>query len=78
VSRLARDAVPLTLGAVAILAALVAVVPNRPGTVPEFAGVYLVLLAALTLPHVVVVSLLDRRQGVWSASTPAGGDRRRL
>jgi Brp/Blh family beta-carotene 15,15'-monooxygenase len=66
-SEVVCDAVPLTAAAVGFLLALAALVPTRPASVPEFAGVYLVLLAALTLPHVVVVSRLDRLQGVWSA-----------
>ncbi len=72
VSNVVRDAVPLTVAAVGFLIALAVLVPTRPASVPEFAGVYLVLLAALTLPHVVVVSRLDRLQGVWSV----GGTRR--
>jgi Brp/Blh family beta-carotene 15,15'-monooxygenase len=64
VAGFARDAAPLTLGALALLAGAAAVVPASPGGVAEFAGVYLALLAALTLPHTVVVTLLDRVQGV--------------
>ncbi|MDS0297586.1 Brp/Blh family beta-carotene 15,15'-dioxygenase [Halogeometricum sp. S1BR25-6] len=62
---LGRDALPLTLGAVILLAGLAAAVPAGVGSVDAVASVSLVLLAVLTLPHVVVVSCLDRVQGLW-------------
>lgn len=65
VARLGRDALPLTFGAVAVFAALAAAVPAGVGSVDAVASVYLVLLAVLTLPHAVVVAVLDRIQGVW-------------
>ncbi|RQH01392.1 Brp/Blh family beta-carotene 15,15'-dioxygenase [Natrarchaeobius oligotrophus] len=64
--RFARDAAPLTAGAVVIVAGLALLVPRTPTTVPEGVAVYLVTLAALTLPHAVVVSALDREQRLWS------------
>ncbi|MGT2426508.1 hypothetical protein [Amnibacterium kyonggiense] len=39
--------------------------PRRSGDGVADLGVYLVLISALTLPHVGVVVLMDRRQGVW-------------
>jgi hypothetical protein len=33
-------------------------------------AVYLVLISALTLPHVVVVSFMDLRQGLWWRAAP--------
>ncbi|MFC7229088.1 Brp/Blh family beta-carotene 15,15'-dioxygenase [Salinirubellus salinus] len=60
-----RDAAPLTLVSLAFLAGFYWLVPVRPGTLPETVGLYLVLIAVLTLPHVVVVSLMDRVEGVW-------------
>lgn len=65
VVRLGRDALPTTLGAVVVFAALAAAVPTGVGSVDAVAAVYLVLLAVLTLPHVVVVTALDRVQGLW-------------
>ncbi|WP_066516313.1 Brp/Blh family beta-carotene 15,15'-dioxygenase [Curtobacterium ammoniigenes] len=65
--RFFRDAWPVTAIAVAMLIAL--------GTLLRRAdlGVYLVLIAALTTPHAVVVSWMDRRQRVWRrVSSPAG------
>lgn len=65
VRRFAVDAAPLTAGALVVFAALYALV-GASATLPDLLGVYLVLLAVLTLPHVVVVALMDRRQAVWA------------
>lgn len=65
VRRFARDAAPLTAVSVVLLVGLAVVVPNPAGGVADSVAVYLVLLAVLTAPHVVVVSLLDRQQGIW-------------
>nr|WP_276222966.1 Brp/Blh family beta-carotene 15,15'-dioxygenase [Halomicroarcula sp. DFY41] len=62
----ARDAAPLTLVSLALLGGLSLVVPNRPETVPEAVALYLVFIAVVTLPHVVVVTVMDREQSVWS------------
>ncbi len=64
--RFARDAAPLTVAALAVLVGVWFAVPRTPATVPDVLAVYLVAIAVLTLPHVVVVSLLDREAGVWS------------
>lgn len=64
--RFARDAAPLTAVSLAFLAGFYYLVPVRPANVAEAVGLYLVLIAVLTLPHVVVVSLMDRVQGVWT------------
>lgn len=66
--RFFREAAPLTAGGAIVLVAIWLSVPRTPTTVPDAIGVYLVTIAVLTLPHVVVVSLLDREQGVWSPS----------
>lgn len=68
VRRYARDAAPNTVGALVVLAAVALAVPRTPAGVEGAVAVYLVLLAVLTLPHVVVVSALDRYQGVWSGT----------
>ncbi len=76
--RFGRDALPITAIALVLLAALAASSPS-PADAPEhLLGVYLVLLSALTVPHVVIVTLMDARQGVWrtvttSAATTDGG-----
>lgn len=65
--RFARDAAPLTAAAFLVLGAIALTVPYAPATLPDVLGLYLVFIAVLTLPHVVVVSLLDREQGVWTS-----------
>ena len=60
----ARRAAPATLGALAMLGALALV--TRPGADDGRAiGVYLALIAALTVPHAATVTLLDGRDGLW-------------
>jgi Brp/Blh family beta-carotene 15,15'-monooxygenase len=65
--RFARDAAPLTAVSLAVLGVFYWLVPVAPGSVSEWVAQYLVLIAALTLPHVVVVAWLDREQAVWTA-----------
>ena len=67
--RFALHALPATAGALLMLGGLYALVPAPPQSVGDFVGLYLILIAALTLPHVVVVGLMDRDEGVWR---PAG------
>jgi Brp/Blh family beta-carotene 15,15'-monooxygenase len=64
--RFARQAAPLTAASLLLLVGLSLVVPANPTTVPGFVALYLVLIAVLTLPHVVVVTLMDREQAMWS------------
>jgi beta-carotene 15,15'-dioxygenase len=64
--RFARDAAPLTVGALVLFVALALVVPTTPATTADLLGLYLVGIAVLTLPHVIIVSLLDRRIGLWT------------
>ncbi|WP_336001107.1 Brp/Blh family beta-carotene 15,15'-dioxygenase [Halorientalis halophila] len=66
VVQFARDATPLTIGALALLAGFALLVPNPPADLLGWLGLYLVLIAALTLPHVVVVTVMDREQSVLS------------
>lgn len=63
-ARFARDAAPLTAGALVIFAALW-VLASPPPTLEGFFALYLVLLAALTLPHAGVVTLMDLKQEVF-------------
>ena len=70
-SRFARDAAPLTGLALVLLVALYAAVPARGGDAGSLLAVYLVLISALTLPHAVLVSYMDARQGLWN-DQPAG------
>jgi Brp/Blh family beta-carotene 15,15'-monooxygenase len=64
----ARDAAPLTAGALAFLGPLYLLVPGSVSAPLELLGTYLVLIAVLTLPHVVVVAWMDREQGIWTLS----------
>lgn len=63
--RFARDAAPLTVMALLLLVGFAFFVPNLAGGLPALLAVYLVLISALTLPHVVVVAFMDRREGLW-------------
>lgn len=60
--RLALFAAPATLGALALIGALAWASASGVGI-----SVYLVGIAALTVPHVAVVTWMDVRQGVWRA-----------
>jgi len=64
--RFARDAAPLTLASLALLGVLAVFVPASPAGLADLVGLYLVLIAALTAPHVLVVTHLDRTQAVWT------------
>lgn len=64
--RFFADATPLTLAAVAIMVASYFLVPTTPVALADLIGLYLVVIAVLTLPHVIVVTWLDTVQGVWT------------
>ncbi|WP_254768827.1 Brp/Blh family beta-carotene 15,15'-dioxygenase [Salinilacihabitans rarus] len=66
--RFARDAALPTAGGLAVFAGIWLSAPRTPGTVPDLIALYLVAIAVLTLPHVVVTTLLDREQRLWSPS----------
>lgn len=61
----ARDAAPLTVVALVLLVGLYFLVSGGVEGAAGLLAVYLVLISTLTLPHVVVVSLMDLRQGIW-------------
>ena len=64
--RFARQAVPMTAGAVVLMAGLGLVVGRGLASVTDLGLLAVVLLSALTLPHVLVVTWMDYRQRVWS------------
>jgi len=72
-SRFARDAAPLTALSLVGLVGLYLAVPNPPTDVPGVVALYLVFIAVLTLPHVVVVAVMDREQAVWTPTKRAVG-----
>ena len=61
----ARDAAPLTGVSLLFLVVLALAVPGGVETPLELVGAYLVLIAALTLPHTLIVAWMDGAQGVW-------------
>jgi len=65
VRRFAREAALPTVGGLAVCGALWVAAPAPAATLEGVAAVYLVAIAVMTLPHVVVVTALDRRQGYW-------------
>ena len=65
VGRFAREAALPTAGGLAVCGALWVGAPATPTTLEGVAAVYLVAIAVMTLPHVVVVTWLDRLQGYW-------------
>lgn len=73
--RFVRDALPGTVGALLLFGGLALAVPTTVAGPAQVGGVYLVLLAVLTLPHVVVVSWLDLRQGIWGERARRSGSR---
>ncbi|MDY6818989.1 MAG: Brp/Blh family beta-carotene 15,15'-dioxygenase [Halobacteriales archaeon] len=64
VGRFIKDAAPLTAVSIGLLVGLALLVPNPRTDIQGFVGIYLVLIAVLTLPHVVIVSLMDEEQGL--------------
>jgi Brp/Blh family beta-carotene 15,15'-monooxygenase len=61
-----RDALPLTAASIVILGFWYRLVPGTAAEPLALVGGYLALIAVLTLPHVVVVSVMDREQGIWA------------
>ncbi|MEF8813072.1 MAG: Brp/Blh family beta-carotene 15,15'-dioxygenase [Halovenus sp.] len=64
VRQFAWDAAPMTAGALLLLGGLYLLVPAAPQEVADLVGLYLALIAMLTLPHVAIVVWLDRAQGL--------------
>ncbi|WP_158600616.1 Brp/Blh family beta-carotene 15,15'-dioxygenase [Tessaracoccus antarcticus] len=70
--RFAMDAAPITTIAVLFLGAIYCAIPPQGGDPETVLAPYLVLISALTVPHVAVVSYMDFRQGVWSRASGPG------
>ncbi len=64
VTQFIRDAAPLTAVALSFMTLLYLLVPQTPTGLADLVALYLVLIAVLTLPHVVIVTILDRRQKI--------------
>ncbi len=65
-ARFVRDSAPLTAASLVFFGLLYLLVPVTPTDISALVGVYLVFIAALTLPHVLVVAWLDHHQAVWT------------
>ncbi len=63
--RFFRQAAPLTGVALAMLGGLYVLVPTQPDDLLAAVGLYLALIAGLTVPHTLVVTWMDAVQGVW-------------
>lgn len=61
----AREAAPLTALALLFLVGFGLAIPGPIRSIEAVAGLYLVFIAVLTLPHVVVVTWMDRQEGIW-------------
>lgn len=59
VRRLAVDLIPVTAAALALLASLTMWSRANLQSVDDFVAVYLVLISALTVPHMIVVAMMD-------------------
>jgi Brp/Blh family beta-carotene 15,15'-monooxygenase len=68
-----RDAAPLTAASLGLLAGAFLLVPRPPSGPRGLIGLYLVLIALLTVPHTVVVGLMDREQGIWTPRSSVSG-----
>ncbi|MGF1450389.1 MAG: Brp/Blh family beta-carotene 15,15'-dioxygenase [Opitutales bacterium] len=64
VARLGLRCVPMTLGALGLTALLGLGVTLRPGQAQDWLALYLVFIAAVTVPHALVVAWMDRRDGL--------------
>lgn len=74
VARLARDLVPITVTAIVILAASAFWARGNLTSLDDFVALYLVMISALTVPHAMVVAMMDRpgRRPAVPEATPAG------
>lgn len=59
VGRLARDLTPITVAAIALLAGSALWARDHLTSAGDFVALYLVMISALTVPHAVVVAMMD-------------------
>lgn len=60
--RFAIEAAPITAIALVVLALMYFMLPTPTGSPESQLGPYLVLISALTVPHIAIVTFMDRRQ----------------
>lgn len=64
--RFAVDATPISAIAILMLGLTYLAIPFQSGSPETLIAPFLVLISALTVPHIAIVSLMDLRQGVWA------------
>lgn len=57
------QALPFTFASILMIGGILLLLPKLAGLY-EFIGIYLVIISALTVPHLLVVEWMDRREGV--------------
>lgn len=72
-ARFGRQATPMSVGALAIFGGLALAVPVAPVDAVDLFAVYLVGIAVVTAPHVIIVTWLDVESGFWSAAVDRVG-----
>jgi len=71
VFRLVRDALPITIAAIGLLVALYVWRADNVQSLEGFVAIYLVLISALTAPHMVVVALMDMAKSTTEPHRPS-------
>jgi len=66
--RFVRQATPLSVGALGLFSALALAVPVAPVEWIDLFGVYLVGIAVLTAPHIIIVTWLDLDTKLWEST----------
>lgn len=67
-ARFMRQATPLSVGALGLFGGLALAVPVAPVDWVDLFGVYLVGIAVLTAPHIIIVTWLDFDTGLWEST----------
>lgn len=70
--RLVKAATPTTAAALLLTGGLFALFAVWPTSVANAIAVYLIAIAALTVPHVWVVSKMDKAEGIWERTSTKG------
>ena len=66
IENLVRDTAPLTLISLVIIGIISIFMPGSIGNSESLIAVYLVGISVLTLPHFIIVSWMDHREGIWA------------
>lgn len=68
-ARFARQATPLSVAALGLFGGLALAVPVAPVGRSDLFAIYLVGIAVVTAPHVIIVTWLDLEDGFWATAT---------